>query len=310
MKRLLYIVFGIMISATVVHAQESGVYTHYILNPVLLNPGATGFSNQHQFIFNYRNKWSNFDGAPRTYTFNYNGPVGDRMGIGGQLFGESIGKQRSFEGSVNWAYRFEADDFDFGAGLSVGMQQLRLASVADDPFIDDTDELLAQALDGVMLFDASFGLYGEYDDRLFFGLSFPDLVRTRLTDISGSIDTLDNKFNFALLLGYRFDIPEQNFTIEPSIAVKQIRRVPFHVDLNLKLSFLEEQLIGGVTYSVGEVSRIGVLLGTRIGDLRLFYSYDTSFGEFQQYNNGSHEFTVQYTLARKQKSAEAPADDM
>ena len=97
--------------------------------------------------------------------------------------------------------------------------------------------------------------------------------------------------------------------VEPSIAVKQIRRVPFHVDLNVKLSFLEEQLIAGVTYSVGEISRIGILLGTRIENLRLYYSYDTSFAEFQDHNNGSHELTIQYNLPRRAAETAPPADD-
>ncbi|MDX1408443.1 MAG: type IX secretion system membrane protein PorP/SprF, partial [Saprospiraceae bacterium] len=73
-------------------SQEAGVFTHYHLNPVLLNPGATGFEQQHEFLFNYRNKWAAFDGAPKTFTLLYNGPAGDRQGIGGQLLTERIGK--------------------------------------------------------------------------------------------------------------------------------------------------------------------------------------------------------------------------
>jgi hypothetical protein len=85
-------------------------------------------------------------------------------------------------------------------------------------------------------------------------------VRSRLADIQGGIDDPNEEFNYAALIGYRFKINNYNFTVEPSLAVKNIRRVPFHVDLNLKLSFLDEQLVGGVTYSVGEQGRVGILL--------------------------------------------------
>ena len=303
MRRILFTGLVVMAAYAVALTQEAGVFTHYHLNPVLLNPGATGFEQQHEFLFNYRNKWAAFDGAPKTFTLLYNGPAGERQGIGGQLLTERIGKLRSFQASASYAYRFSADLFDFGIGLSTGFNQLRLSSVSDDPLIDDTDELLNSALDGVTLFDASFGIYGEYDERFYFGLSFPNAIRTRLADISGDIEDMNDEFNYALLLGYRFHIEKHDFMVEPSIAVKNIRRVPFHVDLNLKLSFLEEQLVGGITYSIGEESRFGVLIGTRVDNMRFFYSYDVGFGDFQNYNNGSHELTINFLIPRKAEAS-------
>jgi type IX secretion system PorP/SprF family membrane protein len=282
-------------------AQEPGVFTQYHLNPVLLNAGATGHSGDHEFILNYRNKWAAFDGAPRDFTFQYHGAAGDRIGIGAQLFAERIGRFRSFQGTLSYAYRIISGDYNIGIGISTGIQQLRLSSEFD-PFLDDTDELLNEALDGVILFDASFGIYGEYNESFIFGLSFPNLVRSRLADIQGGIDDPNEEFNYAALIGYRFKINNYNFTVEPSLAVKNIRRVPFHVDLNLKLSFLDEQLVGGVTYSVGEQGRVGILLGTRIDALRIFYGYDVSLGEFQDFNNGSHELTIQYSMPRRASS--------
>ena len=292
----LSVFFAVIYSA--VSAQEPGVYTQYHLNPVLLNPGATGQSGDHEFLFNYRNKWASFDGAARDFTFMYHGLLGNRIGLGGQLYAERIGRFRSFQGTINYAYRIVSESYNIGIGITTGIQQLGLSSEFD-PFLDDTDELLNEALDGVILFDASFGVYGEYNDALFFGVSFPNLVRSRIAEIEGDLEDPNEEFNFAGLIGYRFHVKNYNFFVEPSLAVKNIRRVPFHVDLNLKLSFLEEQLVGGVTYSLGDESRFGVILGTRVDKLKLFYGYDVSFGEFQDFNNGSHEVTIQYNLPKK-----------
>jgi type IX secretion system PorP/SprF family membrane protein len=285
----------VMVAA--LRAQEPGVYTQYHLNPVLLNPGATGQSGDHEFLFNYRNQWASFDGAARDFTFMYHGLLGSRIGLGGQLYAEKIGRFRSFQGTASYAYHIISDAYNIGIGLTTGIQQLQLSSEFD-PFIDDSDALLNEALDGVILFDASFGVYGEYNDALFFGVSFPNLVRSRIADIEGDIEDPNEEFNFAGLIGYRFHVKNYNFFVEPSLAVKNIRRVPFHVDLNMKLSFLDEQLVGGVTYSLGDEGRLGVILGTRIDALRLFYGYDVSFGEFQDFNNGSHELTIQYRLKK------------
>jgi len=304
MRRVLYTIAILGGLVTMATAQETGIFTHYYLNPVLINPGATGFEDSHEFIFDYRNKSAGFDGSPRTFTLLYNGPVGDGLGVGGQLLTDRIGAHRSFMGAVNFAYRFSSDEWKFGAGLQAGFQQVRLDDVNDDPFLDDSDPLLNEALDGVTLFDGSVGFHAEYDSAAFFGISFPNLIRTRLTSISGDYEDPNEEFNFIFYGGYRFHIEEHDFYVEPSLAVKNIRRVPFMVDINVKLSFLDDQLVGGLTYGVGEMSRFGMLLGTRIGDLRLYYSYDVGFGDFQEYNNGSHEFTVHYLLARKASASE------
>jgi hypothetical protein len=87
--------------------------------------------------------------------------------------------------------------------------------------------------------------------------------------------------------------------IEPSLTIKNLRYSPFLIDANIKLSFLDEQLVGGLGYTIGDNSRAALLLGTRINDLRVYYSYDVSLGDFQQYNNGSHELTLVYRLAKK-----------
>ena len=145
-----------------------------------------------------------------------------------------------------------------------------------------------------------FGVDGEVDERLFFGVSFPDLIKSRLTEISGDINLPEfDKFSYAFLLGYRFNVENYDFTIEPSITVKDLRYSPFLIDANVKFSFLDEQLVGGVGYTLGDNSRASLLLGTRVNQLRIYYSYDVSLGDFQQYNNGSHEITLVYRIPRK-----------
>ena len=78
---------------------------------------------------------------------------------------------------------------------------------------------------------------------------------------------------------------------------------PFLIDLNLKFSFLDEQLVGGLGYTIGDDSKASLLLGTRIDRLRFYYSYDVNIGDFQNHNNGSHELTLVYNLPQKQPSA-------
>ena len=140
------------------------------------------------------------------------------------------------------------------------------------------------------------GIYGEQNGKFKFGIAVVDLVRTRIDDIQTptSSNSLFEFFN--AWVGYKYDVANYNFTIEPSIMIKRLRYVPFQTDFNVKMGFLEDQLFGGITYSVGGFSKTSFLLGTRINKFKLFYSYDISLDEFQKYNNGAHEISLSFDI--------------
>ena len=300
-------IFGIVLSVILTvaavntaYTQEAGYFNHTFLQPILFNPGATGFQGDHQLLAGYKHQWSDFPDAPVTFTALYNGSFAGNMGLGFQVLSDQVGVSQLLHGQLNYAYRFSFDNVVLSTGISAGLQTFKIKDTQDDPLIDPTDVLLNEAIDGYMLFDGGVGVYGEVDQKLFFGVSFPNLIKNRLTDISGDINLPDfETFSYAFLLGYRFDVKNYDFTIEPSLTVKDLRYSPFLIDANLKFSFLDEQLVGGIGYSIGDNSRASLLLGTRINRLRIFYSYDVSLGDFQQYNNGSHELTLVYRIPGK-----------
>lgn len=301
-KYFLSIAFIVVVLLSVVNnsnAQEPGYFNHQHLQPVLINPGATGFSGAHEIMAGYKHKWSDFPDAPRTFTALYHGSFADdKVGLGVQLLSDRIGVAQLFHGQLNYSYRFKFDNAVIGVGLSTGIQNFKVTDVQNDPLIDQTDVLLNEAIDGYLLFDGSAGIYGEIDQKLIFGVSFPNVVKQRIAEISGEVN-LPHSFPYAILLGYRYNVKNYNFSVEPSITIKDLRYSPFLVDLNLKFSFLEEQLVGGLGYTLGDNSRASLLLGTRLDNLKFFYSYDVNLGDFQQFNNGSHELMLVYRLPAK-----------
>jgi hypothetical protein len=70
-----------------------------------------------------------------------------------------------------------------------------------------------------------------------------DLVRTRIDDIQNPTDPSSFFKYFNAFVGYQFNVPNYNFTVEPSILVKRLRNVPFVTDLNLKMTFLDETAV-------------------------------------------------------------------
>lgn len=283
-------------------AQEQAVYSQYQVFPVLLNPGYTGFDNTHLILLNARSSWTGFPGSPKTYTLLYSGAIGDKLGLGGGLFSEKIGDMNTTRIQGNYSFRFQLQRARFGLGLTTEFLRRKVtSSLLTNPLVQPNDDVLEGWVEGQRVFTSSFGAYMLYDERVFAQLVFPSAIRARLDQIP-----VDNEPEsgagikyYIVQLGAILDISSQNFKLVPSLSIRNLRDVPFQVDLNLQGRFLEDKLIAGLTYRPNTGGSLAFMLGTHYKQFNLFYTYDISFGPFQQYNGGSHEFSVGYAFERK-----------
>lgn len=291
------------------YAQEQAVYSQYHVFPVLINPGYTGFEGNHQFLANARSSWTGFPGRPNTYTLMYNGPVGEKLALGGGLFSEKAGDISTTKLMFNYAFRFKIQKAAIGLGLSTEFLNRKAdAGLLDDRLVDRNDATLESLVDGQQIFDASVGVHMLYDERFFLSLSLPNTVRTRLDEVVVDESNADKKAgHYIFQLGYILNVPNQNFKIVPSLTVRKLRNTPSQIDINVQGRFLEDKLIAGLTFRPSTDGSAVCLLGTKINQFQLFYSYDLSFSNFQRYNGGSHEFTVAYNITKKAKPVTTPA---
>ncbi|MEO7176618.1 MAG: PorP/SprF family type IX secretion system membrane protein [Saprospiraceae bacterium] len=296
MKSLILSLTFSLICTIAAQAQESGVYNHYLINKTLINPAATGFGESQRVFINYKNSYAGFTGTPSLLTLGYDGAVSNHLGLGAQVAVENNGAYQRVKGQLGYSYRFNVQDFKMGFGLTTEFHSTKIkGDVITDNFTDINDAIIVAGSDGVQYFDAAFGFYGEYRDQLFIGLSTPNAVRARISEAAPVEDNESNFFkHYNMQLGYRFKMADKKMVIEPSLLIRKDRNAPFRADINLKGGFLDDQLIGALTYHVGAGNGFGLLLGTRIGHFSVFYGYDMSFTDFQNYNNGSHEFTLEY----------------
>ncbi|MBK8554540.1 MAG: PorP/SprF family type IX secretion system membrane protein [Lewinellaceae bacterium] len=289
------------------YAQEQAIYSQYQVFPVLVNPGLTGFDNQHQLLVNARNSWSGFPGAPQSYTVLYHGPVGNNLALGGGVFAEKIGDQNLFRLQLNYAYRIQSKDQKFRAGIGLTTEFIRRSinnDLLSDPTVNPNDPTLEDLANGQQIFDASVGIHTLFDNRFFVSLALPNAIRARLDEVPVQDNTTDSGLlsHYMFQLGYIADVSKQGFKLIPSLAIRNFRNVPYQVDLNLQGRFLDEKLIAGFTYRPGSANgSLAFLLGTKFNSIQAFYSYDVNFGNFQQYNGGSHELSLALGFDRKEK---------
>ncbi|HMP31980.1 MAG TPA: PorP/SprF family type IX secretion system membrane protein, partial [Saprospiraceae bacterium] len=297
---LLTVVVGSTISSAVIaherYFDERYIHSQAFIQPILINPGATGFSGLQNLYLNYRNTWSGFAGSPTTATVTYDGNLIDRVGVGLLLMQDNYGALRTNKAQLNLSYGITSTNNELRFGLSTEYINHGLNNVdAKDFQLDPNDALIRARRAGVQFFDISFGIFGLFDKKLTYGIALPSLLSSRISD--GSSDPRDLGFIFNV--GYKLMDVAPDVSIEPSIFVKKLNNVPTHVDFNLKAGFLEEKLTGGVTYRLGADNRLGFLLGFKLNVIDIFYSYNTSTWQFQDYNRGAHEIAFKMALQNK-----------
>ncbi|HMG15558.1 MAG TPA: PorP/SprF family type IX secretion system membrane protein [Saprospiraceae bacterium] len=305
MKKL--IIFTISILAVIrLSGQDDAITSQYLINPYYVNPGAAGINDMVNFNAAYRSSLNSLPGHPNTYYASFNGMVAKRVALGALLLNDQIASLNKYRMQLSYAYSWLANpDTRMGLGLSTEFHQINLdKGVGNNPYEEIGDPILLTAIDGTQYFDATVGLYGLYKGKLHFGVTLPNLVRARLNKgTDEELDAFETAFkNYTVNLGYRFDIKDYDFAVEPSIMLRKGYTTPAITDIAIKAYFLQNKLIiGGLARIVDSETIMGMLMGIKFGSLRLFYSYDVSFQNTQKYHAGSHEFSLNFELPSKKK---------
>jgi type IX secretion system PorP/SprF family membrane protein len=269
---------------------ERYIYSQHNINPSLINPGAIGANDYQELFVNYRNTWSGFEDSPKTVLIAYNGPVGNRLGFGAQLLSDSYANLNTTKGQIGLSYTIDSPTNKIGFGISTEYIQHSLSGAGVSGVqVDITDPIIRDRLDGAQYFDASFGIFGLYNQKLVYGISFPSLISSKISDTGSEAD---RNIGYIFQVGYKMKSPSTDITFEPSVVVKSLMNTPTHIDVMGRFGFLDDKLTGGIAYTIGGDKRLGFLIGTTIEALTLNYMYNVSSAEFQTYNNGAHEISI------------------
>ena len=68
LKKIIFIGILLLIGAKS-EAQQLPIYSQYMFNDYVINPGVAGTLDYIPLKMTYRNQWTGFNGAPKTVTF-------------------------------------------------------------------------------------------------------------------------------------------------------------------------------------------------------------------------------------------------
>ncbi len=268
----------------------------------MYNPGYCGTKRVVDFRAFYRNQWTGYTGAPKTYAATLNFRYADgKLGTGLFVFQDNIGPFQTTNVSLTLAYHLQFDDVELsvGGGGSYYSQSFNGTKITLQNQVDRG--INQYVTDKSTSFDASAGMV-LYNDRFHFGFAANNLVGAEM--IYYKNDPLhkgkyQNAGNYAMNAGYNFsENPE--FIFENSVMALYTKGVPFYFDYTLRMH-VRNAVFGGVSIRFRDA--VALHLGVTIKkDFQICYSYDVVTSPLRKFQKGSHDITLIFsTNAGKDK---------
>lgn len=298
-RKKFYILYYIAILSNVLLAQQTTVYTNFLLNAFSYNPAIAGSTEGTSVNMFYRNQWLGFSNdAPQTMLMNVYSSLKKRpqMAFGGQILNDKLGLLNKTMTHLTYAYHINLNsNLKLGLGVSAGMSQIRVR-LYDVKMYDKGDELLTGTILNANAFDANAGLL-LYSKKFFLGLSSLSLISTKY-NYSNAIGKNVAVYNISC--GYNFNV-HKDIQIQPLVLIKHSAPVPYQPEYMLKIQWKEIFWIGGAYRTYSNASFLFGLNALN-NKLKFGYAYDYSVNSIQKYNSGSHEIFVGFYFKGKEKS--------
>jgi type IX secretion system PorP/SprF family membrane protein len=288
MKKLIIII--VLLTGLTGFAQQDVLYSQYMFNKLMVNPGYTGSREVFSADLLYRYQWVGIEGAPKTLSLSMHAPLrNDHIALGGYIYNDQIGPVIDQGALASYAYRISLPKGKLSFGLQAGVKyntiDWDMIKLEDPDFVFQSDQK------SQVIPDANFGIY-YYSNYMFAGISSKQLLQNEYGMVTGS----DGKKTYSKLLRHFYGmagvaVPVSDMVIfRPSVLVKYVKDAPWQMDLNA--SFLFNDLFWlGMTYRTD--GDLVFLTEINIGrKYRIGYSYDVNVKDRIHYNSGSHEIRL------------------
>lgn len=269
------------------------MYTQYMDNMLLINPGYAGSRGMANFMAVARNQWVTFEGAPKTQTFSFHTPLKQsKVGLGFSVLTDQIGPLRQTGIYMDYSYSLKmSEKYKLSLGVKSGFAFYRagytdLVTIEPDPIY---------SRDVFKNFLPNFGVGGFiFSENTWFGISVPRLVENVVgrEDYSSEY-ILKEKVHLYFTGGKMFSLNE-DVKLKGHSMLKLVKNSPLSFDVTALAGF-KDRFWAGALFRVG--GAWGLLAQVNATEQILIgYSYDLSYSVLNSFNNGTHEIMVSYNM--------------
>ncbi|HSD06406.1 type IX secretion system membrane protein PorP/SprF [Flavobacterium sp.] len=288
-KYILFVLLSSIIT-NAVNAQSDIKLNVQYFQPMVINPAYCGSFEGLAISGMYSSQWTGFEGAPKTQFLTANYRLNnDKMGLGLSIYNDKIGpvKETNVEGNYSYDVKLN-DDLSLALGIKGGVNNFVIDFNKLD--IENPGEIAnAQGENSQLSPVIGAGMY-LYTDKLFLGLSSPNMVKTKYYDEYKTSIATKNIYMYGDI-GYLFQI-NYDFNITPILQYRYTANASSNVVFMTNVAW-KDSLYGGINIAFN--SSAGAYVGTRfLENFKFAYSYDSSLNDFSGYNGGNHTFILSY----------------
>jgi type IX secretion system PorP/SprF family membrane protein len=298
MKKLL-LILGCILTLSL-FAQQDPQYSQYQFNQMIINPAYAGTKDALSAVIDIRKQWSGFDGAPKTQSFSFHGPLKKkRIGLGLNAYNDAIGPKRVTAAYGNISYILPLSN---KLKLSFGIRAGLINYVFDFNKMNYKDPGESNAVSNIATnklkpdFDA--GIYLK-SNSFYAGFSATHLNsayiyndRVTYTNLSGKQIEYDltYKLNTHIfgIISKGFAVGE-DLVINPTIIYKGTKAIS-NIDVNLNF-LLKKRLWLGVFYRSD--ATVGTLIQVLVTEkIKIGYAFDKGINRVQKSLGNGHEIMI------------------
>ena len=306
------------------YAQDSQ-FTQFYASPLYLAPSFAGSTDGDRIAANYRNQWPSITKSFQTYALSYDHYYPHlKSGVGLLLFREQAGASNLSTTNIGIAYSYKfrfRSGWRISPGLTFFYTQRNIKF--DELLFEDEIEIGTPTLEQKILekkadIDASFSVL-TYNKYLWLGFTW-DRILMPNRSLTG--DVMEDPFKFSIYGGTKFTIFDKyNWASGQSLSPSFLFKMQdTYSQLDLGLYWYQMPLVIGIWYRGIPVFKeltsndaLSFLLGFKVDQFSIGYSYDLTISKLVGFTGGTHEISINYlfnqgvTKREKRRSIPCPS---
>ena len=304
--RRIYVIFLVLLFNLKFGYSQDSQFSQFYASPLYLAPSFAGSTDGDRVAANYRSQWPTISKAFQTYSLSYDHYFPHlKSGVGLLLFREQAGASSFATTNIGlvYAYKFK---FRSGWRVSPGLSFFYTQRNLDFDKLKFYDELYSgdatteyEVLDKKADIDASFSVL-TFNKNFWFGFTW-DRILMPNRSLTGRVE--NDPFKYSVYGGAKFAIFDRynwasGQSLSPSFLFKMQDQ---YSQLDIGLYWYQMPLVIGIWYRGIPVFKeltsndaIAFLVGFKIDQFSIGYSYDLTISKLVGFTGGAHEISINY----------------
>ena len=282
-------------------AQQIPFSSQYYTDQFVINPAATGITENINAFLTHRSQWTGLKGAPQTSYFTLDGPAPTKnVGLGLKVYSDVTDMISRAGAFANYSYKLKIkEDHDLYFGLALGILDTKIDF--SKAVISDTDDpLLFQTQQNKTIFSADFGVLYMWK-KLTVGFAVPQILgnQVKYAFPNGENSYYNLSRHYQGSVKYVFDVKkEKGITAYPLLMIRAVKGAPFQFDIN---GVVDWKKMGWAALTYHSSYALALSAGVRYHNFSIGYAFDIGVSKIRSYTGSSNEFLLGYIFGESRK---------